>query len=434
MTEPNDRLRRGWAQRLLATGRVAGSAAKLAAKQLAGAGDAGGAIGESIAAELDSMKGVAMKVGQILSYFDGVLPDETHRALRKLQLGSEPVDYRIIAEQIESALGGPPEQVFERFDRAPIAAASIGQVHRARHAGRDIAVKVQYPGVRETMVADVSRLKALSRVASMATAVDGPAIVEELAERFYLECDYELEGRWQNAFKSAFASSPEIRVPEALIELTRATVLTSEWCEGRGFYQLQESRDTAAKNRAALVLVRFAFHCLFGAGVINADPHPGNYLFADGGSVVFLDFGCVRRFDAPFIEAERALARCVIEGRREDFRDAVLATEMVPKERGFDFEVHWQMLRHQYEPYLGPRFHFTPEYIRRGVEFSRPSNPNLRRLAIPPQWIWLQRQLWGLHAVLARLDAEGPFATELRRALDERLGIDLRDGVAPGTP
>lgn len=423
MSEPKDKIRRGWAERLLSTGRVAGSAAKLAARQIAGAGDTGGAIGEALAAELDQMKGVAMKVGQILSYFDGVLPEETHQALRKLQTGSEPAAYEVIAGVVEEAFGLPPERAFERFDPAPIAAASIGQVHRARFDGREVAVKVQYPGVRDTMVADVSRLRAFSRIASAATAVDGPAIVAELAERFYQECDYELEANNQNAFRRAFAGAPELRIPEAIRERTRSAVLTSEWCEGRGFYDLIENASAEEKNRAALLIVRFALRCLFSARVINADPHPGNYLFQRDGAVVFLDFGCVRRFESEFIERERALARVVVEGRRESFRDAVLATGMVPKERGFDYDIHWRMLRHQYAPYLEPTFHFTPEYLREGNDFSRPTNPNLRRLAIPPQWIWVQRQLWGMHAVLTRLDAEGAFRTELLEALDQRLDV-----------
>jgi len=163
----------------------------------------------------------------------------------------------------------------------------------------------------------------------------------------------------------------------------------------------------------------FALRCLFGAGVVNADPHPGNYLFPDDGRVVFLDFGCVRRFDRAFLDAERALARAVVEGRRSDFRELAMATGMVPNARGFDFDLHWEMLHHQYQPFCSPRFAFTSEFVRRGMDLARPSNPNLRKLAIAPQWIWMQRLLWGLYAVLARLRAEGPFADELRTALEQ---------------
>ena len=112
------------------------------------------------------------------------------------------------------------------------------------------------------------------------------------------------------------------------------------------------------------------------------------------------------------------MTRCVIDDRKDRFRDALLATGMVAKPKGFDFDSHWALLRHQLAPYSAPRFRFNFEYIRGGVGMTGPSNPNLRKLAIPPAWIWLQRQQWGLHAVLARLGAEGPFADVLRAALD----------------
>lgn len=415
---PLDGIRRGWRRGLLSTGRLAVSATRLAARRVVGAeGATDGRIGESLARELDQMKGLAMKVGQILSYFDGVLPDASHRALRSLQRGSTPVAYERMAEVVAAAFGEPVDALFERFDPTPVAAASIGQVYRARHAGRDVAVKVQYPGVRDTIEGDVARLEGLARVASMATAVDGAALIAELHARFVEECDYEREATHQNAFAEAFAEEPGMSIPRALHERTRASVLTTEWAEGDDFYRFLESTDASTRNAAAVALVRFAYRSLFELRTLNADPHPGNYLFARDGAVVFLDFGCVRRFDPSFVEAERAVARAVIEDRRADFRDAVVATKMVPTPARFDFDIHWDMLRHQWQPYRERTFCFTPEYVARGAAFSGPSNPNLRKLAIPPAWIWVQRMQWGLHAVLARMRAEGCFREVLERSL-----------------
>jgi predicted unusual protein kinase regulating ubiquinone biosynthesis (AarF/ABC1/UbiB family) len=414
----------GWAQRLLATGKVAGAAARLTAQRLIGAeADADGQLGEAIARELDQMKGVAMKVGQILSYFDGVLPEATHRALRRLQQGAQPLPFPAIEAQLEQAFGAPAADLFERLDPAPVAAASIGQVHRGRWAGREVAVKVQYPGVRQIMVSDVSRLRALSRLASVATEVDGPALVEELAERFRLECDYELEAAHQNAFRAAFAQESWAHIPLAFPERTRPSVLTTEWCEGRGFYELVEQGRPAEHDRLGLLLARFTLRCLFSAGMINADPHPGNYLFPSGDQVAFLDFGCVRRLEPDFLERQRHLTQVVVEDRRAAFRQALLDSGMVGQPRGFDFDLHWRTLRHELEPYRRPRFRFTPGYVRAGLALSKATNPNMRRLAIPPQWIWTQRLTWGLHAVLARLEAQGPFADEMRAALASRLRI-----------
>jgi predicted unusual protein kinase regulating ubiquinone biosynthesis (AarF/ABC1/UbiB family) len=426
-----DGIARGWGKRLAATARVAGQAARLAVKRA----DRDGAIGDALARELDQMKGVAMKVGQILSYFDGVLPPETHAALQRLQRGAAPVKLEVMLQVMAGAFGLPvdalPAALFDRFDPEPVAAASIGQVYRARCLGREVAVKVQYPHVRETMVADVGRLRSLARIASLATAVDGASLVDELGERMAGECDYLLEARWQSAFRAAFAGDAEVYVPEVVDARTRATVLTSEWIEGRPLYDVARDAAAAERGRIGLVLARFAYGSLFGLGTLNADPHPGNYLFPAGGPVVFIDFGCVRAFPRELVERERALARVVVEDRRSAFRDALLATGMVPRPERFDFDEHWALLCHQYEPYRQPRFAFTSDYLRRGLQFTGPSNPNLRRLAVPPPWIWVQRLIWGLHAVLARLGAEGAFAGVFRAALDTPLVmLPVPDGNA----
>ncbi|WP_428263127.1 ABC1 kinase family protein [Haliangium sp.] len=412
-----DSIRRGWARRLASTARVATSAARLA---ITGR-DGDGRIGETLAHELDQMKGMAMKVGQILSYFDGILPPETHAALHRLQRGASPVAFATMAGVIEDALGAPPPELFERFDPEPIAAASIGQVYRARHRGREVAVKVQYPGIRDTMLADLGRMRGLSRIASLASAVDGPSLVAELGARMASECDYLFEARAQRAFRAAYAADPEVYVPEVIDERTAATVITSEWIDGRDFYELTRADDGAARTRVGLTLARIAYGSFYGLGTLNADPHPGNYLFPDSGRIVLIDFGCVRAFERGFIEGERALARVVVEDRRSDFRDAAIATGTVAKPDRFDFDHHWRMLCHLYAPYRAPRFAFTSDYIRRGMEYNGPSSPNARLLSIPPPWIWFQRLIWGLHAVLARLGADGPFADVFRAALDRPL-------------
>ena len=408
-----------WGGRMLSTGRVAGSAMQIAMRRLthARAGARDSVLGSKIAKELDGMKGLAMKVGQILSYFDGIFPEETHEALRALQQGASPVAFETMRAVLEEELGGTVDELFEALDESPIASASIGQVYRARVDGSDVAVKVQYPNVQRTFEADFSRVRGLSKLASLATAVDGPAIVDELAERIGEECDYRLEAANQRFFREAFSDHPRIRIPEVISDRSSTRVITSRWQDGAEFYRFQAQSSEAQRNEAGLLLAYFAHHSLYRLGVINADPHPGNYLFAEDGAVIFLDFGCVRRFEPEILEIERRLLEVVIDGRRADFRDALMATGMVAKPKRFDYDVHWDMLRHQYAPYLSTSFQFDFDYIRAGMEYNQPSNPNLRRLAIPPYWIWLQRLQWGLHAVLARLDARGNYADVLREAI-----------------
>ena len=417
-------IRRSWSSRLLSTGRIAATAGRLAARRLVraqGAGD--GALGEALARELDQMKGMAMKVGQILSYLDGALPEETHAALRSLQQGTRPVAFTEMRAVIERSLGQPLDDLFEEFGSSPVAAASIGQVYRARHAGQPVAVKVQYPGIAETIEGDFARLGRLASLASLATAVDGPALVAELRERFVEECDYGQEARHQVAFARAFADDPAVQVPGVIRERSGPGVLTTEWVDGRDFYAFEGEAPPGQRTAAGLIMTRFAYRSLFNLLALNADPHPGNYLFAHDASiagpvVTFLDFGCVRRFDPAFVEAQRELTRVVLSERRTAFPEALRAAGMVGDPARFDYDVHWDMLGHQHLPYMSPRFRFTPDYVRESMEFGRPSNPNLRRMAIPPASIWILMLQTGLHAVLARLQAHGDFGSILREALE----------------
>ncbi len=421
----------GLASRLLSTGRIAATAARLGARRLLGReGEEDARLGEALAGELDRMKGMAMKVGQILSYFEGVLPDATHEALRTLQLGVTRMPPEQVRSVIEGALGAPPAALFEAFGPDPVASASIGQVHRARFHGRDVAVKVQYPGIADTLDADFARLRTLGRMASVGTAMDALAITDELRERVVEECSYVREAAAQEAFRGAFADDGEVVVPEVVGERSADTVLTTAWLQGRSFYAFAAGASREERKRAAVVLLRFAHRSFWELLAVNADPHPGNYLFPEPAPPVgFLDFGCVRRFDRAFVDDERRIARAALDGDRKGFRDAVLAAGRVPRERDFAWADLWRVVRHQYAPYRGGAFHFDRDYVRDMMAMSGPGNRALRRLAVPPQWIWLQRLHWGLHAVLARLDVEVDFAGPFRELLSrEPRPLD------PGTP
>jgi predicted unusual protein kinase regulating ubiquinone biosynthesis (AarF/ABC1/UbiB family) len=424
-TKPSPRaeINHRFAGRVLATGKVAASALRLASRRALSADDGSvyAVIGENIARELDGMKGMAMKVGQILSYLDGTLPPETHAALRVLQKGATPVAFSSLVPVVEAALGAPIGRLFEWIDEEPIAAASIGQVHRARFAGADVAVKIQYPDVRATFESDLGRLEHLAGLASLATAVDGKALVAELRARILEECDYLREASSQRAFAARLAVDPDVVIPDVFLERTRATVLTTRFAPGMDFQRFAETSDAARRNAVARTLVRVSHRSFFALGALNADPHPGNYVFPPEGPVVLLDFGCVRRFEPGYVERERHLARVVCDDDRARFRDALLATGIVSRPDRFDFGRHWELMRHQYQPYIEPRFRFTRAYLQRLVDFGRPGEPNLRLLAIAPEWIWQQRLVSGLHAILTRLDAEGPFRDAFRAALDEPL-------------
>jgi predicted unusual protein kinase regulating ubiquinone biosynthesis (AarF/ABC1/UbiB family) len=383
-------------------------------------------LGDALFRELDRLKGMAMKVGQILSYMDVGLPEQTVARLAKLQQGAAPMPMSTVRAVVEAALGGPLEQRFDRFDVTPVAAASVGQVHRASVRGVEVAVKVRYPEVRSTIEADIGHLGAISRLAGLASAVDGPALVAELRARLVEECDYLREAAWQRAFGTAFADDPHIGIPAVVDSHCAADVLTTVWCAGSPF---EAVRAWPESTRAALAasLMRFPYVSLLGHGVLQADPHPGNVLFESASRAVMLDFGCVRRFDTDTVEGFRGLSLAVVQGRRAALPAAAMAAGLAPRPERLDFDLLWAQLRWLHEPYTDAHFAFDRAYWARGLQYSRPSNPNLRHQALPPQWLWLQRMQWGLHAVLVRLGARGDF----RQVLAEALALPLNPLPGP---
>ncbi|MCA9705061.1 MAG: AarF/ABC1/UbiB kinase family protein, partial [Myxococcales bacterium] len=353
-------------------------------------------LGERLTSELDQLKGLAMKVGQIVSYMDVPLPDAVQAELARLQTGQQGMPPARVHAIVEAALGRPLPELFEAFDDAPIAAASIGQVHRARVAGRAVAVKVQYPEVAASFRKDLGALGRLASLASMASAVDGTAIVEELGARLAEECDYGREARMQQAFAAAFAGDPMVQVPEVIESRSAQTVLTTAWVEGQGFERLCREADAAARERIAHTLVRFTYRSLLELAMIQADPHPGNFLFVPEGPVTFLDFGCVRALPLDFVAGLRQLAAALRDGDRARFAEATRALGLVGRPRKFDYDHFYTVMEHLHRPLLAPRFRFERDYMREAMALNGPSSPNARTMAIPPAYIWVLRLQSGL--------------------------------------
>jgi predicted unusual protein kinase regulating ubiquinone biosynthesis (AarF/ABC1/UbiB family) len=374
-------------------------------------------LGEILATEMDRMKGLAMKIGQIVSYMEVGLPGETQAILTRLQRGAEPLDPELVVGVIESELGAPVTELFERFDRVPVAAASIGQVHRASVRGHEVAVKVRYPGVLETLDADIRHLRGIARIASLATEVDGQALVDELRERVLEECDYRLEAEHQRLFGHILADDPVLVVPAVVDDRSADTVLTTEWHDGVALNTLRNTNRTDV-NDLAIAFVRLPWTTLFRHGVLHADPHPGNFLVADGPRLVVLDFGCVKRFAPDRVDALRALFLGVLDDRRDAALSRAVELGLVPDFTRADPDELWALLRFLLAPYLTPRFRFERSWwVSEMRRFKRPTS-SLRHMTFPPDWLWIQRTFVGLHAVLLGLGVEGSFREIAHDRLD----------------
>ncbi len=275
---------------------------------------------KQIVAALGTMKGAAMKLGQVMSFLDvGLVPEqhreEFQRELAKLRDAAPTVSFKQMRKVIEDDLEEPIDEVFASFEEEPIAAASIGQVYRATlHDGREVAVKVQYPGVATAVRADMQNLDMIMRLLKrMTPGLDVKAITTEVRERIIEELDYELEAQNQRVLARIFDGHPFIIVPGVVSSLSRERVLVSEFVHGVGFEELK-GRSQAERDRIGEIVFRFFLGCLYRHRQFSGDPHPGNFLLLDDGRVAFLDFGLFKRLDAGPVDLELAAQRAVAEG------------------------------------------------------------------------------------------------------------------------
>src|ERR1700716_2165500 len=292
---------------------------------------------KQIVAVLGTMKGAAMKLGQVMSFLDVGLVGEEHRdefqhELAKLRDAAPTVSFRQMRRVIEEDLEEPISKVFASFDEEPIAAASIGQVYRATlEDGREVAVKVQYPGVAGAVRADLQNLEMIMRLLKrMTPGLDVKAIAEEIKERIVEELDYELEAQNQRSLARIFAGHPFIVVPEVVSSLSRERVLVSEFVHGIGFEELKRRRQ-AERDRLGEIVFRFFVGCLYRHRQFSGDPHPGNFLLLADGRVAFLDFGLFKRMEPEPVELELACQRAVVEGDAAALHRLLAASGFLPE-------------------------------------------------------------------------------------------------------
>jgi predicted unusual protein kinase regulating ubiquinone biosynthesis (AarF/ABC1/UbiB family) len=300
---------------------------------------------KQIVAVLGTMKGAAMKLGQVMSFLDVGLVAEEHREefqreLAKLRDAAPTVSFKQMRRVIEDDLEEPISELFASFDEEPIAAASIGQVYRAtlKQDGREVAVKVQYPGVAGAVRADLQNLDMIMRLLKrMTPGMDVKAIAEEIRERIVEELDYELEAQNQRSLARIFAGHPFIVVPEVLSHLSRERVLVSDFVRGVGFEELK-TRPQAERDRIGEIIFRFFLGCLYRHRQFSGDPHPGNFLLLEDGRVAFLDFGLFKRLDAEPVELELACQRAVVEGDAATLHRLLAASGFLPEPERVDPE------------------------------------------------------------------------------------------------
>jgi predicted unusual protein kinase regulating ubiquinone biosynthesis (AarF/ABC1/UbiB family) len=400
--------------RLRRLGRLASLGTRAVGQGLFAADAQGIALARATLDTLGSMRGLALKVGQMASYVDGCVPEDYREAfegaLASLRDGAPSMSEAQAARVVAAELGAAPERLFAEWSPRPFAAASIGQVHRARlFDGRLVAVKVQYEKISQAVAADLAN-------AGMLTGLLGPlgskfGVREQMAElraRFGEELDYLHEAESQTRFATIHAGDPLIVVPEVIAERSSRRVLTSTLATGLGF-EAARARPEAERAAWAATMWRFVFTSLLGHGLFNADPHPGNYVFQPDGAVCFLDFGCTRELSRERVDllatAHRAAVRGDEEGLYAAFRE-LLGTPAGEQERRVRSYV-----QACFQPLLarGP-YRITRAYAKElwdemaQTALVQAWGSRKEFAALPPDLLFMNRLQLGFYSVLARLD------------------------------
>jgi predicted unusual protein kinase regulating ubiquinone biosynthesis (AarF/ABC1/UbiB family) len=383
---------------------------------------------------LGELKGGAMKLGQAMSIFESVLPDELagpyREVLTRLQDAAPPMTMRLLESVMVEELGADWRELFVSFDEAPVASASIGQVHRATWAdGTDVAVKIQYPGAAKALRSDLRQLSRLARLFTvLAPGIDIKPLLAELEARVSEELDYDLEASAQAAFAEAFEGDPEYVVPRVVAH--RSRVLVTTWLDSESSLATVISNGTQEeRDHFGRLYARFLFGGPARAGLLHADPHPGNFRVLSDGRLGVVDYGAVARLPGGYPLALGELGRHALA----DDWDAVVAGL---RTEGFLLartEFDAGAMRDYLSPFIDAarteEFAFTRRWLRRqAARVATPTQENIAtalKINLPPEYMLIHRVWLGCVGVLCQLEATVAF----RELLEENLP-GLSDAVA----
>ncbi|WP_018544384.1 ABC1 kinase family protein [Streptomyces sp. LaPpAH-108] len=381
---------------------------------------------------LGELKGGAMKFGQALSVFESALPEEVagpyRAALTKLQEAAPPMPTRTVHAVLEERLGTEWRELFLEFEDKPAAAASIGQVHRAVwHDGREVAVKVQYPGAGEALLSDLSQLSRFARLLGpLIPGMDIKPLITELRDRVSEELDYALEAQAQSAHAEEFADDPDVLVPAVVHQCEQ--VLVTEWIDGIPLSEVISDGTPEQRDRAGQLLARFLFSGPARTGLLHADPHPGNFRLLPGGPegeddwrLGVLDFGTVDRLSGGLPLPIGISLRLTLDGDADRVYRLLCGEGFIKESIELDPGAVLDYLLPIIEPARVDAFTFTRSWMRgQAGRVADPRSPAYqlgKRLNLPPAYLLIHRVTLSTIGVLCQLGA----TVRLRQELEDWL-------------
>jgi predicted unusual protein kinase regulating ubiquinone biosynthesis (AarF/ABC1/UbiB family) len=394
---------------------------------------------------LGELKGGAMKFGQALSVFESALPEEVagpyRAALTKLQEAAPPMPTRTVHSVLEEQLGEDWSELFLEFEDKPSAAASIGQVHHAVwHDGREVAVKVQYPGAGEALLSDLTQLSRFARLLGpLIPGMDIKPLIAELRDRVSEELDYGLEAQAQEAHAQEFTGDPDVLVPAVVHQCDQ--ILVTEWVDGIPLSEVIADGTQEQRDRAGQLLARFLFSGPARTGLLHADPHPGNFrLLPDeksGWRLGVLDFGTVDRLPGGLPSPIGDSLRMTLDGEAEAVYELLCEEGFVKESIELEPDAVLDYLLPIIEPAQADEFTFTRGWMRsQAARVADPRSPAYqlgKRLNLPPSYLLIHRVTLSTIGVLCQLGATVRLRDELEEWLpgfmpDEEMTDELLDG------
>ncbi|MBN2804087.1 MAG: AarF/ABC1/UbiB kinase family protein [Deltaproteobacteria bacterium] len=355
------------------------------------------------------LKGIAMKMGQIMSYIDMAIPKEMQEALSVLQTHAQSMPFKKVTEIIQAEPGLNGNHLLLKMEEEPVSAASIGQVHRAiLPDGTTAAVKIQYPEIAKSIISDFGPASAGTKMASIFfpnAHIDN--FITEAKDRFLEECDYKHEAHCQEIFAAIYKDHPVIQIPSVHEKYCTQKILTTTFVDGISFENyLLTNPSQHERNIIGEALFEFYIGSLFRHQIYNCDPHPGNYLFHKNGKITMLDHGCTRQFEPSFVARLANLTSAIHSNNNDEIHNALIGLKIVKEGKKYDFEMIHGFLKSFYGAML--KDETCKVNLSEAIEMREvfKKKQQLMKFSLPGEFTFLFRIRFGLMSVLSRLQSE----------------------------